>query len=222
MSGALQYGNGGKAISENQGGYDDGYASSPCFWGRKPGSLIKDYLRDNGALSSRRVLDLGCGEGKNAFAFAQAGALVDAVDCSTKAIANGRSAFAHTNISWIHSNAVEHLIGSNSYDLIIMYGLLHCLATREEISLVTKLAIEKTTRGGIHFVVSFNNGPQDLSAHPNFRPTLISHEAYVTLYDKQKIISANSSVIHETHPNNEIPHFHSITRLVASITHELP
>jgi hypothetical protein len=46
------------------GGYDDGYSSCPCFWGQTPGSLVRDFLRQNPSLTGRTVLDLGCGEEK--------------------------------------------------------------------------------------------------------------------------------------------------------------
>jgi tellurite methyltransferase len=207
--------------SPSGGGYDCGYASCPCFWGKLPGTLIREYLTANSSLNGCHVLDLGCGEGKNAFAFAEAGALVDAVDCSVQAIANGQKAFANPNIRWIHSDAASHLSECGNYDLIVMYGLLHCFPTMNEISRVVNLAIGRTDRRGTHFVVSFNDGPHDLSAHPNFRPTLISHENYLSLYRNHHIISAHTAVIHESHPNNNIPHFHSITRLTARIIHDL-
>jgi predicted nicotinamide N-methyase len=56
------------------GGYDDGYSACPCFWGSSPGSLVRALLDNNPLLAGRAVLDLGCGEGKNANAFALAGA----------------------------------------------------------------------------------------------------------------------------------------------------
>ena len=40
-----------------------------------------------------RVLDLGCGEGKNAAFLASRGALVEAIDSSELALANARSAW---------------------------------------------------------------------------------------------------------------------------------
>jgi tellurite methyltransferase len=211
-----------KERTSGDGGYDDGYSACPCFWGSSPGSLVKAFLDENPSLAGRAVLDLGCGEGKNANAFASAGASVDAVDCSELAIANGKRAFANSNISWIVGNAVEHLAVCSRYDLIVMYGLLHCLSSARQVSDVIQLAIRKTFLGGTHIVVAFNDGPHDLAAHPNFQPTLISHGFYCDQYKRQTILSERDSVLHETHPNNNIPHFHSISRLVVRVTNELP
>lgn len=204
------------------GGYDDGYSRCPCFWGKSPGSLVKEFLECNSSLDGFAVLDLGCGEGKNAQAFAGSGASVDAVDCSALAIANGRRAFPNPNIKWITANAVEYLRLCRPYDLIVMYGLLHCLPSAEDIAVVIELAQRKTVLRGTHIVVAFNDGPHDLSAHPNLKPTLVSHKFYSDQYRNQEILSDRNSVLHETHPHNNIPHFHSITRLAVRVVHELP
>jgi len=204
------------------GGYDDGYSACPCFWGPSAGSLIRDFLKSNPLLNGRAVLDLGCGEGKNANAFSLAGASVDAVDCSALAIRNGRRAFSNSTINWITANAADYLRTCRSYDLVVMYGLLHCLSSANDVAEMIALALRRTVNGGTHFVVAFNDGPHDLSAHPNFRPTLVSHKFYREQYRAQIILSESDSILRETHPHNEIPHFHSITRIIAKVRNELP
>jgi tellurite methyltransferase len=206
----------------SDGGYDDGYSACPCFWGKLPGSLIREFLATKPSLVGRTVLDLGCGEGKNANALALAGASVDAVDCSALAIANGRRAFTSRSINWITSDALDHLRKCQTYDIVVLYGLLHCFPSAQDISELIALALQKTASGGMHFVVAFNDGPHDLSAHPDFRPTLVSHAFYCEQYRGQVITSAGDSVLHETHPHNLIPHFHSVTRIIAKVKDELP
>lgn len=198
------------------GGYDDGYAASPCFWGREPGSLVRTFLNGRSA-SGLRVLDLGCGEGKNAFAFANAGASVVAVDCSDLALKNGKSAFSAAKIEWCRDDCLSYLEGCDRFDVVVMYGLLHCLRSVEEITSVIAGAVRATNNGGHHLLVAFNDGPHDLSAHPSFEPTLAPHTFYVRQYEAHALISTEDAVIHETHPNNGIAHFHSLTRMVVRI-----
>jgi cyclopropane fatty-acyl-phospholipid synthase-like methyltransferase len=198
------------------GGYDDGYATCPCFWGKEAGSLVRQFLSNMPDASNLRVLDLGCGEGKNAAAFADRGASVTAVDCSKRALANGKIAFKHDNIEWIQSDAIEFLEESILFDVIVMYGLPHCMESTSAIQTLIELSQRKTSHGGKHILVAFNDGPHDLSAHPNFKPTLVSHDFYLRCYSGYEIESHTSSLLHETHPHNNIPHFHSITRLIAS------
>lgn len=204
----------------SDGGYEAGYRASKCFWGTSAGSLVDSFLAANSA-EGLRVLDLGCGEGKNANAFAEAGALVDAVDCSERAVENGKAVFAHRNIVWKVADARSYLSDCVQYDVIIMYGLLHCLDSRKAIAEAIQLALRRTKIQGLHFVVAFNDGPHDLTAHPDFDPTLASHDFFVSQYRDQDLTTQMDSIIHETHPHNNIPHFHSITRLVVRIINEV-
>ena len=203
--------------SNSAGGYEDGYASCNCFWGMSPGSLVKTFIENRPKLDGMRVLDLGCGEGKNASAFAKSGARVAAVDCSPQALVNGRRAFPDQKIEWYLSEAqiyLSNLPKNESFDIIVMYGLLHCLPSAEDVASLVRSALEKTEIGGHHFVVAFNNGPHDLSAHPGFSPTLLPHDFYLRLYGEQKILLQSDSILHEIHPHNQIPHFHSLSRII--------
>lgn len=198
------------------GGYDAGYAACDCFWGPEPGSLVREHLggRD---LTGAHVLDLGCGEGKNAAYVASLGAHVDAVDCSSLAIANGRRRWSDKPVRWVVSDASSYLARSkDQYDFIVMYGLLHCLAERAAVRTVLSQAKRATRSDGMHIVCAFNDRSQDLeAAHPGFKPLLLSHDYYVTAYSDWTLITASDSDLQESHPDTNIPHHHSLSRIVA-------
>src|SRR6266566_9555985 len=128
-------------------GYDDGYRAVPCFWGRDAGSMVAIYLCQHPKGLGARVLDLGCGEGKNSAAFSRAGYTVDAVDCSTIALANGRRAFAESHINWCEADVRDMVFANDRYDVIVAYGLFHCLSSISEIALVIR-QLQKVTRPG--------------------------------------------------------------------------
>src|SRR3954451_16915833 len=109
-----------EASAARSGGYDDGYSACPCFWGRAPGSLVRNFLRQQ-AVNGLRVLDVGCGGGKNAFAFLKAGASVVAVDCSELALKNGQAAFGTARIEWRHNDCVPYLRDCEGFDVVVMY-----------------------------------------------------------------------------------------------------
>ena len=198
------------------GGYDDGYRACPCFWGDKPGSLIVQVMR-NYDFKGKRVLDLGCGEGKNAAAIAGAGANVTALDCSELAIANGRRAFLDLDIAWQVGSASDLSWTASSYDVVVMYGLMHCLPSRGDILKLISCVISATAAGGLHVLVAFNDRSHDLIAHPGFNPTLLPHNDYIASYSAHRILYASDTNLYETHPHNGIPHHHSLTRLIAEI-----
>ena len=81
------------------------------------------------------------------------------------------------------------LLDCEPFDVIVMYGLLHCLPSVLAISTVVDLALRKTRGGGHHIVATFNDGPHDLSAHPGFAPTLAAHDFYLNQYRGHDVVS---------------------------------
>jgi tellurite methyltransferase len=201
--------------STNVGGYDEGYQAVPCFWGTKPGSLVATYLAQHPAGRGARVLDLGCGEGKNAAAFTRAGYVVDAIDCSPIALANGKRAFPDLAIKWREGDARQVELGSDQYRVVVAYGLFHCLRGVDEIAILIGRSKRATAVGGFHIVCTFNDRSQDLTAHAGLDPTLTPHDWYLDQYCDWTILSSSDLDLYETHPHNNIAHRHSMTRLIA-------
>jgi tellurite methyltransferase len=196
------------------GGYDEGYAACPCFWGREPGTLIKRLLGDFSNVAGLRVLDAGCGEGKNAHAFAARAAKVTAVDCSALALRNARATWPEDQIEWVKADVRDLKWPLQAFDLIIAYGLLHCLSSRSEIANLVSHFKAATRAGGRNVVCAFNARRQELVAHPGFDPCLLAHSDYLTLYRDWTIEEASDEDLHEMHPHNKIAHVHSLTRMI--------
>jgi cyclopropane fatty-acyl-phospholipid synthase-like methyltransferase len=159
---------------------------------------------------------VGAGEGKNAAAFAKAGATVVAVECSATAIRNGQKLFPDDSIAWTRCDAVGMDYPKNSFNVVISYGLTHCLTSE---TLARKLVADLQAAlvpGGTFILVSFNSGSHDLSAHPGFQPLLLDHAWFVAMFDGWHFDSLSDSILWETHPHNNIPHHHSLTRLTAT------
>ena len=198
------------------GGYDDGYTACPCFWGKKPGSLVEllgKYLPEYSGIS---VLDAGCGEGKNAAYFAERGATVTAIDVSEKAIANAVKAWPRSLSISFKTGSIESMdLSEREWGIVVMYGLLHCLPDKMTIKNTIIKLQNATRRNGYHLLVAFNDREQDLTAHPGFFPTLATHESYLEAYSAWDILHSTDTDLHEVHPHNNIPHTHSMTRILA-------
>jgi|ERR1041385_1386016 SAM-dependent methyltransferase len=203
------------------GGYEDGYRNCSCFWGTEPGSLIKKLDEFIATFNKLNVLDAGCGEGKNAVYLAGRGATVLAVDISATAIDNGRRYFpAFEAVTWKVADILNLSFGVPMFDIVIAYGLLHCLSSADEVARVVNHLQEATKMGGFHVVCCFNSRHQDLSAHPGFNPILLSHQRIVSHYKEWELLHSSDSDLVETHPHNRIEHCHSMTRLIARRTTE--
>ena len=166
-------------------------------------------------MKNSRILDAGCGEGKNAVALAELGANVTAIDCSEAALKNAQNAFGRNSVQW-HCSDVRNLdSAAKPFDVVVAYGLLHCMMSADEIESVVLRLQELTAVGGWNIVCAFNDREHDLSAHPGFDPCLIPHSTYLRLYDGWEVTYSSDEDLHERHPHNNIPHVHSMTRLIA-------
>lgn len=195
------------------GGYDDGYRACPRYWPSRVASAL-ETLSQQADLQGLKVLDLGCGEGTNAAWLAGKGCDVTAVEISGTALEHAQRLWPASGVSWVHADSTELELGTAEFDLILAYGLLHCLATDDIPLLVTRMQAA-TTPGGWNVLATFNDRAQDLSGHPGFQPSLQPHDFYLSLYEKWSILTATDLDLHESHPDNNIPHSHSLTRIVA-------
>lgn len=202
--------------SPGRGGYDEGYAQCDRFWGVEPGSLVRRWLPEN-PLEGRRILDVGCGDGKNALWLAARGADVIGLDVSRLAVGRATEQDGAGRVSWLVADAgALPFTRAPHFDVIVVYGLLHCLANEGAVHAVIDALQSLTKPGGLHLTVAFNERDQDLDrAHPGFRPTLLEHDEYLRAYASWQVLEATDTLLHESHPHNGVAHHHSMTRIVA-------
>jgi SAM-dependent methyltransferase len=197
------------------GGYDASYRQCPCFWGTEPGTIVR-LLATLADLTGARVLDLGCGEGKNAVFLAQLGCKVEAWDISERALANAKRAWPAAPVLWRCKDAVSVSAEMRKFDLILAYGLFHCLpnsSIAETISHMQRI----TERNGYNIAVCFNDRNQinTQAAHPSFASTCLPHNYYQLAYSDWQILHDTDADLVERHPTNSIEHTHSMTRILA-------
>ena len=90
---------------KKNGGYEAEYAACDCFWGSEPGSYVRKLAELVQDFSGLRILDVGCGEGKNAAFLAKLGSEVTALEISERALVHAKSVHAHAGIRWICADA---------------------------------------------------------------------------------------------------------------------
>ena len=202
------------------GGYDDGYSNCPCFWGKEPGSYVKLLFDTIGSFEGLRFLDAGCGEGKNAAFIAANGGSVDALEVSEIALRNRSGLWPDsTLITWRTADIRNVDLPPGGYDVIVAYGLLHCLSSTDEVTHVLRSLQRATCIGGYNIICAFNQRHQELDAHPGFVPILVPHDMYTDAYEAGwEIMASSDSDLIETHPHNNIEHTHSMTRILARRT----
>jgi len=199
--------------------YEDGYEQCSCFWGTKPAELVKEavkLLKGRTPTGKLKAIDLGCGEGKNSNYISENGINVIGIDQSDLAIHHANQLWKNSSALFITGDMQSVDGAENSFDLAVSTGSIHCLESEEQVlSMITK--IKRLLRlDGIFVFSSFNDRKQDLSGHPTgFNPILLGHEFFLSCFDHFEIIYHSDKDLIDAHPHNNIPHIHSITRILA-------
>ena len=113
-----------------QSAYDPRYASQAFYWGKTPSAMCDRVIATMTAGTNLRpkLLDLGCGEGRNAVYFAQQGFEVVGLDLSLPGLEKTRryAKEADVHIKTIHADVVHYEL-QETYDVIFSTGTLHYL-----------------------------------------------------------------------------------------------
>ncbi len=162
------------------------------------------------------VLDLGCGDGRNALFFARHGCKVKAIDISPAAITK-LSVLAekeHLAVNACLSDLTDYRI-DDFYDLVIAHGCLHLLDRTAWARLLAE-AKDHTRALGYHVVVVFTDvlpPPEDL--HPWMKGLFKEGELF-SLYSDWSALVKLSYVLDDEHPGG-VRHRHPINKLVAQL-----
>jgi tellurite methyltransferase len=137
--------------------WDVEYASTPdrFIWGTRASNLVR-------ALTPRlwagaRVLDLGCGEGRDSVFLAEHGCDVTGVELSLVGLRKAARLAAErgARVRWICA-AMQELPVQGAFDLVYSCGSFHYVARRQRGAVVERLGM-LTARGGYHAHVVFTD-----------------------------------------------------------------
>ena len=160
------------------------------------------------------VLDMGCGEGRNAVFLAEAGLQVDAIDISEAGIAKLMKIAADRNVevnAWIESMTAFQF--ARNYDLIVCHGVLHLLDRDEWQQLIPRIK-QSTNPGGVNVIAVFTDEIPPSEDMAPFTRGLFREGELTEWYVDWQIESSESYVMEDEHLDN-VKHRHPINKVVA-------
>lgn len=139
--------------------YRQKYDQQAYYWGVAPSTMCYEVMRLRPPTAPLRVLDVGCGEGKDAVFFARNGYEVDAFDLTETGLEKGRrlADACGAKVRFFQADALTFR-PERTYDIVFSSGVLHYLppALRPEILASYQ---EHTARGGVHALNAFVQKP---------------------------------------------------------------
>lgn len=106
--------------------YDRRYDTEGYYWGLMPNRICYDIMKILPPIKPYRVLDMGCGEGKDAVFFAKCGYSVTAFDVSEQGIEKAKRLAEHNKVevSLFKADIFDYR-PDIEYDIIFSSGMLH-------------------------------------------------------------------------------------------------
>lgn len=127
--------------------YSERERKVPFFVNSPDENLVK-YFEDK-KIRNGKVLELGCGPGRNAIYLSQIGCTVDAVDLSQEALDWGaeRAKEKNVDVHFINKNIFELEINEGTYDIIYDSGCFHHIAPHRRMSYLNLINMALKSNG---------------------------------------------------------------------------
>ncbi|WP_277935279.1 methyltransferase domain-containing protein [Parablautia muri] len=139
--------------------YDKRYDTADYYWGITPNNLCYEIMKLRPPIKPLKVLDIGCGEGKDAVFLARNGYIVTAFDLSEAGIEKGKKLAEkwNTHVDFFKADITDFR-ATKYYDIIFSSGVFHMIKPeiRKEITANLK---ECTNKNGIHAINVFVEKP---------------------------------------------------------------
>lgn len=192
--------------------YDSRYSREEYYWGLKPNGICYDIMRILPPTKPYRVLDIGCGEGKDAVFFAKCGYAVTAFDLSEAGLDKAKRLAEHNRVEvgFFKANVLDYR-PDTEFDIIFSSGVFHFVPPTERNELCDRLKAH-TSFGGINALNVFVNKPFITRANEDSRHPWYSGELFGFYHDwlfhscREDIFDCNSG---------GIPHQHCMDTLIA-------
>lgn len=128
--------------------YDNRYNKEDYYWGLMPNRICYDIMKILPPIKPYRVLDIGCGEGKDAVFFAKCGYNVTAFDISKQGIDKAKKLAEHNkvNVKFFKADIFDYR-PDTEYDIIFSSGVLHFLPQNERKEFCDSLKTHTTDIG---------------------------------------------------------------------------
>lgn len=191
------------------GHYDALYEASGVLWPSRPGRMV---VQASAQMEPGRALDLGCGDGKNLVYLEQRGWAVDGLDVSESALSGARRrmrAEDHQLRGSLWRADVANWRPRATYDLVLVYGLLHCLQDAEATA-ACDAATQALRPGGLLALASFDDRLPLPPGHHTGQLVLRSQSAIKRLVAGLDPVTWESGTIEEAHPPLVASHRHSM------------
>lgn len=192
--------------------YEDSYKKDEYFWGIEPNPACLKVIELMPPTKRLKLLDIGCGEGKDAVFFARCGYDVSAFDISQAGLDKLKrlAEKAHVHIHAFKANLWDYRLDTD-YDILFSSGVLHYIKPELRDEIMENYR-RHTSDGGIHAFHVFVKKPFIAPApeHEEHSHPWLSGQLFTYYHDwliehcSEYVFDCNSSGIPHRHAANRV------------------
>lgn len=194
--------------------YEERYRLDGYYWGSRPSNMCYEVMKLYPPQRPLRLLDVACGEGKDAVFFARNGYSVTAFDAVELALDKARrlAGQARVDINFFQADMLDFRLDT-AFDIIYSSGALHYVPQNLRAEMLKNYQ-EHTTEGGLHALNVFVRKPfvHSPSDEKKGRYKWVSGELF-TYYADWKIASCSEAIFDCM--SGGVPHQHCMDTLYA-------
>ena len=192
--------------------YDDKYTAEESYWGKQPSSIARILFQRHLPEEGQKLLDVGCGEGRDSIFFARNGYLVTGFDSSAEGVKKSlaRADELRLSIEFFQADINEYRL-QDFYDVVFSSGALHYIpvALRDEILSNYK---RFTTKGGLHaHTVPIHKPFIPMDPHADEQEQIWRSGEILTYYHDWKIEFFTEQILDDVKSGYKFP----VNRLIA-------
>jgi tellurite methyltransferase len=160
------------------------------------------------------ILDVGCGEGRNAIFLAENGFDVDAFDISESGVEKAKRIAASRNVrvNFWQQDLIQYNFEKN-YDIILSHGVLHLVTKTEWGRFIAEAKIH-TNSDGLNIIGIFTNRLPATADNAPFTKGLFDVGELPALYTNWELVHHLEGTFEDEHPGS-IHHEHAYERIIA-------
>ncbi|MBO5274669.1 MAG: methyltransferase domain-containing protein [Clostridia bacterium] len=139
--------------------YEEKYRGEAYYWGIVPNKLCYEIMKLRPPIEPYRVLDIGCGEGKDAVFLAKNGYEVTAFDIAETGLDKAKklAEYHHVKVDFFRADINEY-VPNIPFDIIYSSGVLHYISAKRR-ALFFEILKANTSVNGIHALNVFVKKP---------------------------------------------------------------
>ena len=130
--------------------YDEKYSNEDSYWGKLPSSMARIFFQKHLPDNNPKLLDVGCGEGRDSIFFAQNGCQVTGFDASEVGVQKSIALAKELNlpINFFQADINQYRLDTD-FDIVFSSGAIHYIPENLREGIVTNYK-EFTNAGGLH------------------------------------------------------------------------